>query len=145
MYYQYISHKLILTFIFFMSLHTQIISHENNIIINDFSRLNPTQVYQINTPTSYHELQNILHYASENNLKVIAAGSRHSQGGHAFYPHAIIINLEKLNKILDFNQNKKLITVQAGATWEQLQKFLHDHGYAVKIMQYANIFLLVAL
>jgi FAD/FMN-containing dehydrogenase len=120
----------------------QTISQENNIIIDDFSNLNSTHVYQIKTPESYQELQDIAYYASVHNFKITVAGSRHSQGGHAFYPGGIIINLQKLNKILDFKQKEKLITVQAGATWDQVQLFLHDYGCAIKIMQYANIFTL---
>lgn len=142
MYYRYISHTLISIVMLSTYLHAQCIPSQNNLMINDFSRLNPTQVHQINTPTSYKEIQDILHYAKKHNLKITVTGSRHSQGGHAFYPHGIIIDLEKLNKVLHFNAEKKLITVQAGATWEQLQLFLHDYGCAVKIMQYANIFTL---
>ena len=142
MYYQYIHHRLIVIAIFFACLDAQAMSYKDNNIINDFSRLNATHVHQISTPTSYKELQDILHYAKKNKLKITVTGSRHSQGGHAFYPDAIIINLEKINKVLDFNFDKKLITVQAGATWEQVRTFLYDHDCAVEIMQYANVFTL---
>lgn len=140
MHYQKFSNIFISIVIFFSYLQAQDIPQKDNVTINDFSRLNSTQIHHINTPTSYQELQSILAYADQNNLKIAVSGILHSQGGHAFYPNAIIINLEKLNKILDFNPHEKLITVQAGATWEQLQEFLHGHGFAVKIMQYANIF-----
>lgn len=142
MYYQRFSNFLISIAMFFTCLHAQDALHEKHITINDFSRLNATQVHQVSIPTSYQELQDIIKYTNTHNFKITVTGARHSQGGHAFYPNAIIINLEKLNKILDFDPSKKLITVQAGATWQQLQKFLHSHGHAVKIMQYANIFTL---
>lgn len=108
--------------------------------INDFSRLNETKIHTLATPSSYEELQKIIRYAQANNLKIAMAGSRHSQGGHAFFADAIVINLKKLNKILDFNPHKKLITVQTGATWKDIQEFLQPHGLAVKIMQFVNIF-----
>jgi len=108
--------------------------------INDFSRLNETKIHSFTTPYSYEELQSIIDYAQNNKLKIALSGTRHSQGGHAFFPDAIVINLEKLNKILDFDKNKKLITVQAGATWNHIQEFLQPHHCAVKIMQFANLF-----
>ena len=108
--------------------------------INDFSRLNKTEIHSFATPCSYKELQSIVQYAHKNNLKIAISGIRHSQGGHAFFPHAIIISLEKLNRVIKFDPNKKLITVQAGITWSAIQEFLHKHSCAVKIMQFANLF-----
>ena len=109
-------------------------------VINDFSRLNQTSVRGIVAPSSYQELQSIVNDANNNNLKISIAGTRHSQGGHAFYPNALVISLKKLNKILDFDPNKKLITVQTGATWKDIQEYLHPHQCAVKVMQFANLF-----
>jgi len=108
--------------------------------INDFSRLNATVIHSLQTPASYQELQDILQFATKNNLKISLAGSRHSQGGQAFYPGAIVISLRKLNKVLALDAQQKLITVQTGATWKEIQEFLQPHGLAVKIMQFANLF-----
>lgn len=108
--------------------------------INDFSCLNETEIHDIVTPASYEELSQALHDARNSKLKVSIAGVRHTQGGHAFYTHARVIELTKLNKILDFDAMQKTITVQTGATWADVQKYLNQLGYAVKIMQVANVF-----
>ncbi len=108
--------------------------------INDFSRLNKTPINKIATPSSYEELQSIIQDAQSNGLKISIAGTRHSQGGHAFYPNAIVISLKKLNKVIDFDAEKKLITIQTGITWKEIQEYLHPHQLAVKIMQFANLF-----
>ncbi len=108
--------------------------------INDFSRLNETEIYDIVTPACYEELAQTLQDTQNRNLKVSIAGARHSQGGHAFYPHARVIELKKLNKILDFDATQETITVQTGATWADVQEYLNTFGYAVKIMQVANVF-----
>ena len=79
--------------------------------INDFSRLNETRIHSLATPKSYEELQEIIKYAQTKNLKIAISGIRHSQGGQAFFPDAIVINLKHLNKILNFDKEKKLITV----------------------------------
>ncbi|MEX0849657.1 MAG: FAD-binding protein [Candidatus Dependentiae bacterium] len=60
--------------------------------INDYSRLNQTKIDQLVMPESYAELQTIIQYAQAHNLKVSIAGSRHSQGGHAFFTQAIVID-----------------------------------------------------
>lgn len=108
--------------------------------INDFSRLNKTKIHSLAQPKSYAELQEIIQYAQANNIKISICGTRHSQGGQAFFPNAIVINLKHLNKILNFNPEKKLITAQTGATWKDIQDFLQPYGFAIKIMQFVNVF-----
>ena len=108
--------------------------------INDFSCLNETEIYDIVAPACYEELSQAFQDARNRNLKISIAGTRHSQGGHAFYTHARVIELKKLNKILDFDATQKTITVQTGATWAQVQEYLNQYGHAVKIMQVANVF-----
>lgn len=120
--------------------HKQPVIKTASVTINDFSRLNKTEIHQVSTPSSYEKLQSIISYAQNNNLKIAIAGSRHSQGGHTSFSNAIVISLKKLNHVLDFDQDKKLITVQTGATWKDIQEFLQPHGCAVKIMQFANLF-----
>lgn len=108
--------------------------------LNDFSRLNETTINQLITPTSYQELESIIKYATAKKLKISIAGSKHSQGGHAFYPDAIVVDLKLLNNVLSFEPDTKLITVQTGITWKEIQDFLNPHNCAVKIMQFANLF-----
>jgi decaprenylphospho-beta-D-ribofuranose 2-oxidase len=42
--------------------------------------------------------------------------------------------------VLDFDLQNKTITVQSGATWDDIQKYVNPHGLAVKVMQSQNIF-----
>ena len=44
------------------------------------------------------------------------------------------------NKILSLDVANSLITVQAGATWDDIQRYLNPYGLAVKVMQSSNIF-----
>lgn len=108
--------------------------------LNDFSRLNKTIIHHIATPKSYDELQDLLSYANTHNLKISIAGSKHSQGGHAFCSNAIVVDIKHLSNILRFDPDTKLITVQAGITWQQVQEYLNLYNCAVKIMQFANLF-----
>lgn len=109
-------------------------------IKNDYSGLNPTRVLKSYHPTSVEELQKILKEAAENNWKISIGGQFHSQGGHQVFPGAVHIDMRGMNQILSIDPQKKTIQVQAGATWEKVQNFIHPHGLAIKSMQSPNIF-----
>ena len=108
--------------------------------IDDFTRLNKTSVTNIVSPENYSELRSVIAEARQKNLKLSIAGARHSQGGHAFCQDAIVIDTKKLNNILSFDDSKKIVTVQSGVTWDHLQEYLNPKGFAVKTMQFANVF-----
>jgi FAD/FMN-containing dehydrogenase len=106
--------------------------------INDVSCLDRTSVYGIVKITNIEDVKNALQFARENKLKVSMAGVRHSMGGQAFYKNNLVLNMMGFNKI-QLNEAEKTITVQSGATWHDIQNFLHPR-YAVKSMQSTDIF-----
>ncbi len=107
-------------------------------VINDFSRLNKTQITNFMEPVTVDELSSILVKAAAQDLNVSISGVRHSQGGHTFYKNALVVSLAKMNKVISLKGN--LLTVQAGITWKEVQSYLHERNKAVKIMQFANMF-----
>jgi FAD/FMN-containing dehydrogenase len=106
--------------------------------INDVSCLDRTPVYGIVRVTSVDDIRNALSFARENKLKVSMAGVRHSMGGQAFYRNDLVLNMKGFNRI-QLNEAGKTITVESGATWHDIQSFLHPR-YAVKAMQSTDIF-----
>ena len=106
--------------------------------INDVSCLDRTPVYGIVKITSVDDIRNALAFARENKLKVSMAGVRHSMGGQAFFRNNLVLNMKGFNQI-QLNEAEKTITVQSGATWHDIQDFLHPK-YAVKAMQSTDIF-----
>jgi FAD/FMN-containing dehydrogenase len=106
--------------------------------INDVSCLDRTPVYGIVKVTSMDDIRNALSFARENKLKVSMAGVRHSMGGQAFYKNNLVLNMKGFNRI-QLNEAGKTITVESGATWHDIQSFLHPR-YAVKAMQSTDIF-----
>ena len=106
--------------------------------INDVSCLDRTPVFGIVKIASVDDIKNALQFARENKLKVSMAGVRHSMGGQAFYKNNLVLNMKGFNKI-QLNEAEKTITVQSGATWHDIQNFLHPR-YAVKAMQSTDIF-----
>jgi FAD/FMN-containing dehydrogenase len=106
--------------------------------LNDASCLNRTPVYGVVQVTSVEQIQGALAFARANNLKVSLAGARHSMGGHAFYKNALVLDMTRFNT-MSLNQDARVLTVQSGATWHDIQRYLHPR-YAVKAMQSTDIF-----
>ncbi len=109
-------------------------------VLDDVSGLNNTSIHKLEKPTSLKELQNIVKTANKQQLKISIAGSRHSQGGHILLKDAIVIDMKAFNKILKLDKQNKIISVQAGATWEKVQDYLNNVGLAVKVQQSSNVF-----
>lgn len=110
------------------------------LIMLDAGQLLPTKVKEVNSAVSEEELQNWLEEAIEHDEKISVAGMQHSQGGHTYYPNGIVIDMKNYNKILDYQPDKKTITVQSGATWEDIQEKINRDHLAIRVMQSQNIF-----
>lgn len=106
--------------------------------INDASCLNKTAVHGVVSIKSADDVKNALLLAKDEDLKVSIAGVKHSMGGHAFYKNALILDMTKFNQMTLDEQNK-VLRVQSGATWHDIQNFLHPK-FAVKAMQSTDIF-----
>jgi FAD/FMN-containing dehydrogenase len=106
--------------------------------INDASCLNRTSVYGIVQVRTVEDIQNALQFARANGLKVSIAGVRHSMGGQAFFKNALVLDMTHFNS-MSLDEGAKVLTVQSGATWHDIQNYLHPK-YAVKSMQSTDIF-----
>lgn len=105
--------------------------------IQDISKTQKITVQAIYKPKSIHELRKIV---SENKGPVSIAGARCSQGGQIGYPNGIVIDMTNLCKVVSFDLENKLITVEAGIIWRDLQKVIDPHNLAVRVMQSYNDF-----
>src|SRR6266702_3749325 len=118
---------------------SQVAFEQTGGFINDASHLNKTAVFGIVEVTSAEDIQNALKFAREHNLKVTAAGSRHSMGGQTFVQDGVVLDMRGFNQ-MRLDKEHKILNVQAGATWKQAQQLLDREGLAVKAMQSINIF-----
>lgn len=105
--------------------------------ITDKLGLTSIGVNTIITPDSIEELQKVVPTST---LPISVAGACYSQGGQIGYPNGIVIDMAKLNKIIAFNEEQKTITVQAGATWYDVQKYIDPYHLSIKAMQSYNNF-----
>lgn len=105
-------------------------------IIDDVTRLNPVLVAKIERPTSAEEVGDILKNAQG---PVSVGGGRFSMGGQTASPHSLHIDMRQMNKVLEFSAADKLIKVQTGIRWCDIQQYIDEYNLSIKIMQtYAN-------
>lgn len=104
--------------------------------VNDVTQLNPINVYAVATPSTTADLQDALRKTS---LPISIGGGHFSMGGHTASPGSLHLDLRGMNRVLEFSPAERLIRVQAGIRWCDIQRFIDPHGLSVKIMQtYAN-------
>jgi FAD/FMN-containing dehydrogenase len=106
--------------------------------INDVSCLNPTRVRDVIAVKTVDDITGGVARARQEGLKISIAGARHSQGGHAFATGAIVLDMRGFNR-MSLDENARVLKVQSGATWHDIQKYLHPR-FAVKAMQSTDLF-----
>jgi FAD/FMN-containing dehydrogenase len=106
---------------------------------NDASHLNRTAVYGVVAVKTEDDIRAALKFARENGLKVTCAGQQHTMGGQTFSPGGLVLDLRQFNRIT-LDKDRKMVNIQTGARWWQLQELLDREGLSVKSMQSINIF-----
>jgi FAD/FMN-containing dehydrogenase len=105
-------------------------------VVNDVTQLNPIVVDQVIAPVSIEEICAAVESAKG---AISIGGARHSQGGQIATEHSLHLDMRNFNRIVDFDPEKKTITVQAGITWRDIQDKIDPYNLSVSIMQsYAN-------
>ncbi len=103
--------------------------------VDDVTQLNPIKVAKVETPTSVEELQTMI--AAESYLCI--GGGRFSMGGQTASLLATHIDMRKLNRVIDFSAERRIIRVEAGIRWCDIQHHVDPFDLSVKIMQtYSN-------
>lgn len=106
------------------------------IVVNDVTGMTPVEVAAVVQPESTQQVAELVKKTSG---PISIAGGKHSMGGQTAFDNAIQIDTSKLNHVIAFNPEKKLLTIEAGASWQQVQQLIDPYGLSVKIMQsFAN-------
>ena len=106
----------------------------------DVGRIESAIVHRVDRPRKVEQLVALVKEARRAGLKVSISGSRHSQGGHIVYDNALAVDMRDFNEVLALDRERKILRVEAGATWDDVQRSIAPHGLAVKVMQSSNIF-----
>ena len=81
-------------------------------------------------PGSVEELQAVLRIAWEAGLPVIPRGGGMSYTD-AYLPeqsHSLMIDMRRLNRVLEINVDSRYVVVEAGITWSELNDALEEYG-----------------
>jgi len=96
-------------------------------LVNDIhSQLNPTNVKEVVSVESLDELREVAKTASVNGAVLCIAGGRHSMGSQQFATDGILIDMSKMNRVLNFDSSQGLIEVEAGIQWPKFVDYYLD-------------------
>jgi FAD/FMN-containing dehydrogenase len=101
--------------------------------VNDASCLNRTPVYGVARPRSAEELRRALAFARSHGLAVAVSGTRHSMGGQASFPRALVLDMREMDRV-DVDDAADTVRVGGGATWRQVLEASHARGLSVAAM-----------
>lgn len=81
-------------------------------------------------PVSTEEVQKIVQWARKNKIALVPSGGRTGLSGAAVAQNGeIVISLQRMNKILSFNEVDQTLTCQAGSLTEEVQDYATSKGY----------------
>jgi FAD/FMN-containing dehydrogenase len=92
-----------------------------SILVNDIhSQLNPTRVLGISQPRSLEDVQSIVRSARKDRRVISVSGGRHAMGGQQFGTDAMLIDVRKLDRVLNLDHKTGIMEVEAGIEWPKL-------------------------
>jgi FAD/FMN-containing dehydrogenase len=82
-------------------------------VVNDVhSQLNQTHVAAILKPDHIEQLQAAVVQAKAQGQVISVAGGRHAMGGQQFAEGALLVDTRSMNRILDFDEERGIVTVE---------------------------------
>jgi FAD/FMN-containing dehydrogenase len=124
----------------FIISYGELLRSHDPLVRSDVARLAPARVERVDQVRRVEQLGAVLREARERKLKVSMSGSRHSQGGHTYTAGGIVLDMRGFNRIRSIDPVAMTITVESGATWDEVQRAIAPRGLALKVMQSSNIF-----
>lgn len=99
------------------------------LVVNDVhSQLNATRVRAIRQPTSDGMLASVVRDARANGEALSIAGGRHAMGGQQFGTGTVLIDMNGMRRVLEFDRARGEIEVEAGIQWPELYAYLGEHS-----------------
>jgi FAD/FMN-containing dehydrogenase len=100
----------------------------------DWTRLYAPNPLAVVLPGTVEQVRQLVRYANEHRLALVPSGGRTGLSGAAVACRGeIVVSLDRLNRILDFDPVDRSVTCQAGVVTETLQNFARDHGLSYPV------------
>jgi len=102
-------------------------SEAATIVVNDIhSQLNATRVRAVVVPRTVAEAAATVARARREGASVSIAGGRHAMGGQQFGEASVLVDTRALDRVLDFDAERGLITVEGGILWPAVLDYLEQ-------------------
>ena len=80
-------------------------------------------------PADIAQVQAVVRWAAEAGVAIVPSGGRTGLSGGAVAAHGeLVVSLDRMNKVLDFNPVDRTLTVQPGIALEAVQHAAREHG-----------------
>lgn len=97
------------------------IPESGSVVANDIhSQLNSTRVLRVFEPQSLEDVKSIVQAARRDRKIISVAGGRHAMGGQQFGTDTLLVDVRKMNRVLDLNRESGILDVDAGIEWPEL-------------------------
>ena len=94
----------------------------------DYSLTSPMMPSYAVQPKSSQEISQIIKLADEYRLPVVPSSSGvHFYGASIPSQGGIVLDLKRMNRILEVNELDRIVRLEPGVTWEQAQSEVHKH------------------
>jgi len=105
-------------------------------VVRDIARLDSIPVVGELRPRSIEDIRSELQAWPG---AVCVGGGRYSMGGQIAYDGALHVDMRSMNRVIHLDPDRKVVRVQAGITWRDLQETIDPYDLSVSIMQsYSN-------
>jgi len=98
------------------------------LILKEFLGQDLGKPLSVISPSLINELIEIIKLAYENDVCIVPYGGGSSVVGGAYHNNCVIIEMSKLNRIIEFNENDLTVTVEAGIKISELESWLNSKG-----------------
>lgn len=85
-------------------------------------------------PRKLEEIRRIFLHAKLNNLNIVPRGGGSSLAGGAVPQKSIVMDLSRMNRILELNKEEKSVIVEPGVICDDLNSELEKHGFVYPVI-----------
>ena len=108
------------------------LSTESDDLLNygrDWTRFHEVNACCVVFPKTTEQVQKLVQLANQHNFKIVPSGGRTGYSAGAFATQGeVVVSMEKMRNIIEFNQHDAQVTVQSGVITEQLQNYAEEKG-----------------
>jgi hypothetical protein len=86
------------------------------------SALNRTHIARLREPRTVEDVVNAVQRARADGEALAIAGGRHAMGGQQFLTDGSLLDMRRLNRVRELDEERGLLHVEAGITWPDVMR-----------------------